>query len=427
MSGPHPRAAGRRARPGTLALRGAGLRRKQFAPCLPCPSIRRRRRRLALAGDVGPVAWNRCGSAPAHSAARSSLSGTIASAGHSGSQTPQSMHSSGMDHQHVLADIEAVDRTYLDTIHVFAANAALGDHVGHRWLLVTGAKVRRSRRAICRLFRLAARVACTAAERRRRRRRAGFRDTAAAPPAAGPRRAASASTSITRTSSRSGSVITSPTRSRACGLSVGWRLMRSRPSATSRAQSARARMKRAHHSHLSSRCQSRSSTGVAGLTGGRDERGQRRERAFAVRRRNRRPRSATPVRRRRRCGAISGGPAGRTRLRPTCRPATAGTRARAAPPAALPSAPRAGRRGRTGIGHRPEPAAPGKFGGDMLGDVEAQQHRPRRDPAHRGREPVRPVGRRLGERDHAGRRQRRHRRRRGPAPTAPPGAPRRAA
>src|SRR5262245_48371430 len=36
-----------------------------------------------------------------------------------------------MDDQHVLADIEAVDRAYLDAVHVLALDAGFGDDVGH--------------------------------------------------------------------------------------------------------------------------------------------------------------------------------------------------------------------------------------------------------------------------------------------------------
>jgi hypothetical protein len=48
----------------------------------------------------------------------------------------------GMNDEHVLALIEAVHRTHLDTVHVLAANAALIDDVGQLSLL---AEVARSR------------------------------------------------------------------------------------------------------------------------------------------------------------------------------------------------------------------------------------------------------------------------------------------
>jgi len=50
-----------------------------------------------------------------------------------------------MDDQHVLADIEAVDRAHLNAVHVLATNARLCDHVGHAQS--PGAAVRRRRYA----------------------------------------------------------------------------------------------------------------------------------------------------------------------------------------------------------------------------------------------------------------------------------------
>jgi hypothetical protein len=44
----------------------------------------------------------------------------------------------GVDDEHVLTLIEAVHRAHLDTIRVFAANAALVDDVGHLSLLTEG-------------------------------------------------------------------------------------------------------------------------------------------------------------------------------------------------------------------------------------------------------------------------------------------------
>jgi hypothetical protein len=43
-----------------------------------------------------------------------------------------------MDDEHVLADIKAVDRTYLDAVHVFALDAGFGDDVGHPVAPVVG-------------------------------------------------------------------------------------------------------------------------------------------------------------------------------------------------------------------------------------------------------------------------------------------------
>ena len=72
---------------------------------------------------------------PSHFSSPASVPGLIASTGHSGSQTPQSMHSSG-DDEHVLALVEAVDGTYLHAVHVFTFDAAFIDDVGHYLLRV---------------------------------------------------------------------------------------------------------------------------------------------------------------------------------------------------------------------------------------------------------------------------------------------------
>jgi hypothetical protein len=54
----------------------------------------------------------------------------------------------GMNDEHVLALVEAVHRTHLDTVHVFAANAALIDDVGQLSLLQEVALSRRFRRIL---------------------------------------------------------------------------------------------------------------------------------------------------------------------------------------------------------------------------------------------------------------------------------------
>jgi hypothetical protein len=43
----------------------------------------------------------------------------------------------GMDDEHVLASIEAVDRANLHAVHILALDAVLGDDVGHDIALVT--------------------------------------------------------------------------------------------------------------------------------------------------------------------------------------------------------------------------------------------------------------------------------------------------
>src|SRR3954470_11096656 len=37
----------------------------------------------------------------------------------------------GVDDEHVLAFVEAVDRADLDAVHIFAADAGIGDDIGH--------------------------------------------------------------------------------------------------------------------------------------------------------------------------------------------------------------------------------------------------------------------------------------------------------
>jgi hypothetical protein len=44
-----------------------------------------------------------------------------------------------MDDEHILADVEAIHRTDFDAIHVFTANTAFGDHIGH-WETPGGGK-----------------------------------------------------------------------------------------------------------------------------------------------------------------------------------------------------------------------------------------------------------------------------------------------
>ena len=54
----------------------------------------------------------------------------------------------GVNDKHVLTLIEAVDRTHLDTVHVFAANAALIDDVGQLSLLAKVGHARRFRQIL---------------------------------------------------------------------------------------------------------------------------------------------------------------------------------------------------------------------------------------------------------------------------------------
>src|SRR5215472_8238914 len=66
-----------------------------------------------------------------HFSSSGSVSALIASTGHSGSQTLQSMHSSGWDDEHVLALVETIHWAHLDAVHCFATNAVVVDDVGH--------------------------------------------------------------------------------------------------------------------------------------------------------------------------------------------------------------------------------------------------------------------------------------------------------
>ena len=71
-----------------------------------------------------------------HLSSPGSVSGLIASTGHSGSQTPQSMHSSGW--MSVLALVEAVHGANLHAIHQLALDAAFVDDVGQLSVLSAG-------------------------------------------------------------------------------------------------------------------------------------------------------------------------------------------------------------------------------------------------------------------------------------------------
>ncbi len=55
----------------------------------------------------------------------------MALVGHSGMQTAQSMHSSGSMTKKFGPSLEAVDRTDVNAVGVFAENARFGDNVCH--------------------------------------------------------------------------------------------------------------------------------------------------------------------------------------------------------------------------------------------------------------------------------------------------------
>jgi len=73
-----------------------------------------------------------------HFSSPGSVSGLIASTGHSGSHTPQSMHFVRVDDEHALALVEAVHGAHFDAVHGFAANATLVDDVGQLTVLSAG-------------------------------------------------------------------------------------------------------------------------------------------------------------------------------------------------------------------------------------------------------------------------------------------------
>ena len=62
----------------------------------------------------------------------SASSGKIASTGHSGSQAPQSMQSTGSITSMRSLDVDAVDGADVDAREILDVDARLGDHVGHR-------------------------------------------------------------------------------------------------------------------------------------------------------------------------------------------------------------------------------------------------------------------------------------------------------
>jgi hypothetical protein len=64
-----------------------------------------------------------------HFSSPGSVSGLIASTGHSGHAKPAINALIGMDDEHVLAPIEAVHRTQPDAIHDLATNAVLVNEI----------------------------------------------------------------------------------------------------------------------------------------------------------------------------------------------------------------------------------------------------------------------------------------------------------
>ena len=86
--------------------------------------------RLALAGNSRPLSGiGRVGFGPSRRAVVAIGDDRLGRA--SGSHTPQSMHSLGLVTSMFFTGVEAVNWADLDAVHVFAANAVLGDHIGH--------------------------------------------------------------------------------------------------------------------------------------------------------------------------------------------------------------------------------------------------------------------------------------------------------
>ena len=126
--------AGRRK--GTTAALAAGagaLSAPAASACPACLPIPWRRR----AASFFSVITGHCLASSALSClkcswpAGSSSSEKIASTGHSGSHSVQSMHSSGIDDEEVRALVEAVHRADLHAVHVLALDAVFGDDKSH--------------------------------------------------------------------------------------------------------------------------------------------------------------------------------------------------------------------------------------------------------------------------------------------------------
>ena len=218
---------------------------KTTRPCRACLSTRRHRPAASpLRVIFGHCARRRCGFVPAQAGAlcrrcraRSPRPGIPARKRRNRCILPDWII------EHILADVEAVHRAHFDAIHVFALDAVFGDHVGHTRYSRLG--VRRGygrtfagvRKHACRWdpahlapWRSLPAVTRLGMSQHRNGAATRCRSYNARAASAPPRRSVRATTRITRTvPARNGSVSTSPGRTLACGLSVGWRLMRTRP------------------------------------------------------------------------------------------------------------------------------------------------------------------------------------------------------
>ena len=114
--------------PNGSGLAGIGAQQRQLAG-LVLPIIRIRGC-FALAGDIGPLACVIAvefypGGRLVVAIGQNRLSGAFRFADAAINAFIR------VDHQHVFADIEAVHRTDLHAIHVFAVDAIFGDDIGH--------------------------------------------------------------------------------------------------------------------------------------------------------------------------------------------------------------------------------------------------------------------------------------------------------
>src|SRR5436305_875434 len=122
-----------------ISVAGAGLGREIFVVLA----------RLALAGDVGPLRReSRVELEPLFEPALGIGQDRLGRA--FGLAHPAVDALAGVDDEHVLALVETVDRTHLDAIHVLAADAGVGDDIGHCRITPLG----RTNALLCRAIRI---------------------------------------------------------------------------------------------------------------------------------------------------------------------------------------------------------------------------------------------------------------------------------
>src|SRR5688500_4556452 len=92
-------------------------------------------RRFALAGDVGP--FRRVSGVDLEHLLETGLGVGKDRLGRAFGLADAAIDAfARIDDEHVLAFVEAVDRTHLDAIHIFAPDAGFGDDIGHLLLPV---------------------------------------------------------------------------------------------------------------------------------------------------------------------------------------------------------------------------------------------------------------------------------------------------